>query len=111
LTESIDLNKTLIRHPETTFYAKVAGDSLTNAGICDLDLAIIDRSLECQNGDYVTAYVDGEFTLKQFKLDEANNCAWLIPANEKYDPIKITEDNQFLIWGVITSVIKRFRKF
>ena len=111
LTESIDLNKTLIRHPETTFYAKVAGDSLTNAGICDMDLAIIDRSLECQNGDYVAAYVDGEFTLKQFKLDEANNCAWLIPANEKYDPIQITEDNQFLIWGVITSVIKRFRKF
>jgi DNA polymerase V len=111
LTESIDLNKTLIRHPETTFYAKVAGDSLTNAGICDMDLAIIDRSLECQNGDYVAAYVDGEFTLKQFKLDEANNCAWLIPANEKYDPIKITEDNQFLIWGVITSVIKRFHKF
>jgi DNA polymerase V len=67
--------------------------------------------LECQNGDYVAAYVDGEFTLKQFKLDEANNCAWLIPANEKYDSIKVTEDNQFLIWGVITSVIKRFHKF
>ena len=111
LTESIDLNKVLIRHPETTFYAKVSGDSLTNAGICDMDLAIIDRSLECQNGDYVAAYVDGEFTLKQFKLDEANNCAWLIPANEKYDSIQITEDNQFLIWGVITAVIKRFRKF
>ena len=93
LTESIDLNKVLIRHPETTFYAKVSGDSLTNAGICDMDLAIIDRSLECQNGDYVAAYVDGEFTLKQFKLDDANNCAWLIPANEKYDPIQITEDN------------------
>lgn len=55
LTESIDLNKILIRHPETTFYAKVAGDSLTDAGICDMDIAIIDKSLECQNGDYVAA--------------------------------------------------------
>ena len=43
------------------------------------DIAIIDRSLECQNGDFVATYVDGEFTLKQFKLDETNNCAWLIP--------------------------------
>ena len=111
ITESIDLNKILIRHPETTFYAKVAGDSLTDAGISDMDLAIIDRALEAQNGDYVAAYVDGEYTLKQFRLDEANHCAWLIPANEKYNPILVTEENEFLIWGVVTSVIKRFRKF
>ena len=104
LTESIDLNKTLIRHTETTFYAKVSGDSLNDIGISDGDI-------EAQNGDYVAAFIDGEFTLKQFKLDEANNCAWLIPANKKYYPIKVTEDNDFMVWGVITSAIKRFHKF
>lgn len=111
LTESIDLNKTLIRHTETTFYAKVLGDSLSDIGISDGDLVIIDKSLEAQNGDYVAAFIDGEFTLKQFKLDEANRCAWLIPANKKYSPIKVTEDNDFMVWGVITSAIKRFHKF
>ena len=111
LTESIDLNKVLIRHSETTFYAKVSGDSLSDIGISDGDLVVIDRSLEVQNGDYVAAFIDGEFTLKQFKLDEANNCAWLIPANKKYHPIKVTEDNVFMVWGVITSAIKRFHKF
>ena len=111
LTESIDLNKTLVRHSETTFYAKVSGDSMKDVGIGDGDLVVIDKSLEAKSGDLVAAFLDGDFTLKQFKLDEANNCAWLIPANEKYDPIKVTEDNQFLIWGVITSVIKRFHKF
>ena len=111
LTESIDLNKTLIRHSETTFYAKVSGDSLMDAGISDGDLVIIDKSLEAKNGDYVAAFIDGEFTLKQFKLDEVNNCAWLIPANKKYQPIKVTEENDFLVWGVITSCIKRFHKF
>ncbi len=111
LTESIDLNKILIRHTETTFYAKVSCDSLSDIGISDGDLAVIDRSLEAQNGDYVAAFIDGEFTLKQFKLDEANKCAWLIPANKKYSPIKVTEDNDFMVWGVITSCIKLFHKF
>lgn len=111
LTESIDLNKTLIRHTETTFYAKVSGDSLNDIGISDGDIVIIDKSLETQNGDYVAAFIDGEFTLKQFKLDEANNCAWLVPANKKYNLIKVTEDNDFMVWGVITSAIKRFHKF
>ena len=111
LTESIDLNKTLIKHSETTFYAKVSGDSMKDVGISDGDLVVIDKSLEAQSGDYVAAYIDGEFTLKQFKMDEANHCAWLIPANPNYEPIKVTEDNDFLVWGVITSCIKQFHKF
>lgn len=79
--------------------------------INDGDLVVIDKSLEAKSGDYVAAFIDGEFTLKQFKLDEVNNCAWLIPANPKYEPIKVMEDNDFMVWGVITSCIKRFHKF
>lgn len=111
ITESIDLNKILIRNPETTFYAKVSGDSMSDMGISDGDLVIVDKALEALNGDLVAAFLDKEFTLKQFKLDKAKRCAWLIPANPKYEPIKVTEENEFLIWGVVTSCIKQFRKF
>lgn len=107
MTDSIDLNKELIRHKETTFLARVKGDSLTNADIFDEDLVIIDKSLEARDGDSVAAYVDGEFTLKQFKLDRANACEWLMPANDKYRPICVTADNDFLLWGVLTYAIHR----
>ena len=110
LTDSIDLNKELIRHKETTFLARVSGTSLTDAGICDGDLIVVDKSLEVKNGDFVVAYIDGEFTLKEFRLDETNQCAWLIPHNKDYAPIKVTEENDFMIWGVLTYTIKQLRK-
>lgn len=107
MTGSIDLNKELVRHEETTFYARVAGDSMKEAGIGNGDLVIIDKSLQAKDGDYVAAYVDGEFTLKQFKVDDANHCAWLLPANEAYHAIKITEENDFVVWGVVTYVVRK----
>ena len=110
LVGTIDLNRELIRHRETTFLARVSGNSLTDAGICDGDIIVIDKSLEAKNGDFVVAFVDGEFTLKEFRLDEKNNCAWLIPHNKDYEPIKVTEENQFLVWGVLTYTIKHLRK-
>ncbi|MBQ8760962.1 MAG: translesion error-prone DNA polymerase V autoproteolytic subunit [Bacteroidales bacterium] len=110
LTGTIDLNRELIRHRETTFLARVSGNSLNDAGICDGDIIVIDKSLEAKNGDFVVAFVDGEFTLKEFRFDEKNNCAWLIPHNKDYEPIKVTEENQFLVWGVLTYTIKHLRK-
>lgn len=110
LTGTIDLNRELIRHRETTFLARVSGNSLNDAGICDGDIIVIDKSLEARNGDFVVAFVDGEFTLKEFRLDEKNNCAWLIPHNKDYEPIKVTDENQFLVWGVLTYTIKHLRK-
>lgn len=109
LTCSIDLNKELVWHAETTFYAKVDGNSLKDAGISDGDLVVIDKSLDAHSGDYVAAFIDGDFTLKRFEVDDAHHCAWLIPANADYKPIRITEDNDFLVWGVITYCIKKFR--
>lgn len=107
LTESIDLNKELVPHRETTFYARVSGDSMRDAGICDGDLAVIDKSLDPKDGDFIAAFVDGEFTLKRFKVDAEYNCAWLIPANPNYQPIKITEADDFRVWGVVTYTIKQ----
>lgn len=109
LTCSIDLNKELIRHAESTFYARVDGHSLMDAGIDDGDLVVIDKGLDAQSGDYVAAFIDGDFTLKRFETDEANNCAWLMPANKAFNPIRITTDNNFMVWGVITYCIKKFK--
>ncbi len=110
LTESIDLNKELVRHRETTFYARVSGHSLTDAGICDGDLIVIDKSLEVRDGDFVVAYIDGDFTLKEFKQDPSGEFGWLIPHNKDYSPIKVSEANDFLIWGVLTYTIKKLRR-
>ena len=100
----IDLNKHLIKHPSSTFYGRVKGDSMKDAGIHDGDLLVIDKSLEPQNGKIAICYIDGEFTVKRIKL-EKDTC-WLMPENEKYKPIKVTADNEFLIWGIVTHVIK-----
>ena len=110
LTGSIDLNRELIRHKETTFLARVSGNSLHEAGICDGDIIVIDKALEAKNGDCVVAFIDGEFTLKEFRFDEKENCAWLIPHNKNYEPIKVTSENEFLVWGVLTYTIKQLRK-
>lgn len=104
-TERIDITRELIRHPETTFYARIEGDSMQDAGIFSGDLVVIDRSLMASDGDYVAAYIDGEFTVKEFRSDPSNACAWLIPHNDKYRKIKVDEANSFIVWGVITHTI------
>ncbi|MCX7876979.1 MAG: translesion error-prone DNA polymerase V autoproteolytic subunit [Melioribacteraceae bacterium] len=103
---SIDLNKHLIKHPSATFYGRVKGHSLKNAGIDDGDLLIIDRSLEPQSGKIAVCYIDGEFTAKRIKIKK--NEIWLMPENENYSPIKVDKDNDFLVWGIVTHVIKSF---
>ena len=107
MDESIDLNRELVRHPATTFYARAVGDSMKGCGIDDGDLLVIDKSIEPREGDIVVAFIDGDFTLKKVKLEPDGSCLWLMPANEDYPPIKVTEDNHFVVWGVLTYNIKR----
>lgn len=101
---SIDLNRHLIKNPSATFYGRVKGDSLKNAGISNGDLLIIDRSLEPTNGKIAVCYIDGEFTAKRIQISKKE--ILLIPENENYQPIRVTEENNFLIWGIVTHVIK-----
>ena len=103
---SIDLNKHLISHPSSTFYGRVKGQSMKDEGINDGDLLVIDKSLEPVNGKIAVCYIDGEFTVKKIKIEQ--DACWLMPANTAYKPIKVTEDNNFLIWGIVTFVIKSF---
>ena len=92
-SEAINLGKILVRDNETTFYARVEGNSMCEAGICDGDLVVIDKSIEASEGDIVAAFIDGEFTLKRFHVDTNEGCAWLMPANADFKPIKVKMSN------------------
>ena len=106
---TIDLNRVLVRHRETTFFARVDGDSMKDAGIGNGDIVVIDKSLDAKDGDFVAAFIDGEFVLRRIKIDKAKKCVWLLSADEKANPTKITYENDFSVWGVITYTIKKMR--
>ena len=105
---SIDLNQELVKHPSSTFYGRVKGDSMIDAGVHDGDVLIIDKSLEPKDGDMAVCFIDGEFTIKYIKIEE--KVIWLVPANKNFQPIRVTEDNNFLIWGIVTYCITRINK-
>lgn len=107
MTQAIDLNKELVRHPAATFYGRVVGDSMIDAGVEEGDILVIDKSLDAQDGDMAVCFVDGEFTLKYLKFKDQR--LFLVPANERYPEIEITEGMDFRMWGVVTYVIKKVR--
>jgi DNA polymerase V len=99
----LDLNDHLIKHPSSTFFVKAKGDSMTGVGIHDGDIMIVDRSVEAKNGKVVIAAIDGQLTVKRLSIRRGKS--WLVPENDKYQPIEIKEENDVLIWGVVTNVI------
>jgi DNA polymerase V len=105
---AIDLNKELIRNPSSTFYARVSGNSMRDEGLEDRDILVVDKSLEPQDGDTAVCFIDGEFTLKYIRLEKGQ--VWLVPANPDYPAIRITEENNFMIWGIVTYSIRNHRK-
>lgn len=104
LDPSIDLNKAVIKNKDATFFIRVNGVSMKDAGIDDGDLLVVDKSLSPQNDKIAVCYIDGEFTVKRLKVEK--NCVYLVPENKDYKPIKVTEDNDLIIWGIVTTVIK-----
>ena len=104
----IDLNTELISNPSSTFYARVKGTSMQDAGIMDGDILVIDKSLEPKEGDTAVCFIDGEFTLKYIKFE--SDAVYLLPANPKFEPIKVTEENNFCIWGIVTYSIKNHKR-
>ena len=108
--DSIDFNRDLIRHPEATFYGRVYGDSMIDAGISDGDIAVIDRSVEANDGDIIVAYINNEFTIKYLDLTHRNQgYIELRPANPAFHPIRISEDDNFKVWGVVVWTIKKWK--
>lgn len=105
---AIDLNKELIKHPTSTFYGRVVGDSMKDEGIEEGDILVIDKSLELMDDDLAVCFIDGDFTVKRVRLE--SDAAWLVPSNAKYLPIKVTKDNEFMVWGIVTYTIKKNRR-
>jgi DNA polymerase V len=103
--QRISLDKELIKNKEATFFARVSGQSMIGAGLDDSDLLVIDRSLEPRDNKIAVCFLDGEFTVKRLKVK--NDAIWLQPENPAYEPIKITKENDFVIWGIVTNVIKK----
>lgn len=101
---TIDLNKYVVRHPSSTFFGRIKGHSMKNSGIFDGDLIVIDKSIKPKSNQIAVCYIDGDFTIKRI-LIEKERCL-LIPANEDYEPIEITTDSDFLVWGIVTHVLK-----
>ncbi|MDD2985477.1 translesion error-prone DNA polymerase V autoproteolytic subunit [Flavobacterium sp.] len=101
----ISLDAVLVKNRDATFYAKAAGTSMIGAGIDDGDILVIDRSLEPQNNKVAVCFLDGEFTVKRIKV--AKDKVFLMPENKDFEPIVITDENQLIIWGIVTYVVKK----
>jgi DNA polymerase V len=101
----LDLNRHLIKHPSATFFVRVKGNSMRDAGINDGDILIVDKSLESVNNAVAVCIIESEFTVKRLK--KVKNELYLFPANSEYEPIKVTDYNNFKVWGIVTYVIHK----
>ncbi|MCQ2276570.1 MAG: translesion error-prone DNA polymerase V autoproteolytic subunit [Bacteroidales bacterium] len=102
---TLDLNRYVIKNPASTFYARIKGDSMEGADIHDGDIVVIDKSLEPSDGSIAVCFIDGEFTLKRIRIEQ--NRVWLQPANPNFPAIEVTEENHFVVWGIVTYIIKK----
>jgi DNA polymerase V len=103
LDRKLDLNELLIHHPSATFFVRVAGSSMTGVGIQAGDILVVDRSLEPADNKIIIAILNGELTVKRICRRHAK--LFLLPENPAFQPIEVTPDIQFEVWGVVTSVI------
>ena len=103
MAAELDLNQHLIKHPAATFLVRAAGDSMIGAGIHPNDILIVDRGIEAENGRIVIAAIDGSLTVK--RLSKSAKGTLLVPENENYEPMRIGEGSDVVIWGVVTFVI------
>lgn len=107
IEQRIDLNKLLVSHPGATYFIKVSGDSMIEAGINDGDMLVVDSSLKAEHGDIVVAALSGEFTVKQLMLRPYLH---LKPMNVNYSIIPVADADQFEIFGVVKHAIKTWYK-
>ena len=101
----LNIHDYIVKNKDATFCVKVEGTSMTKANIHSGDILIVDRSLEPEHHNIVLAVIDGEFTVKRLAVNDGN--LYLSPENDNFAPIKITEEMDFLVWGVITHIIHK----
>jgi DNA polymerase V len=100
----IDLNEELIKNPSATFFARVSGLSMQGAHIEENDILVIDKSIQPRDGCIAVCCLDGDFTLKRIRIKK--DSVWLVPENADFQPIVVTADNELIIWGIVTFIIK-----
>ena len=106
--EKLDLVKLLVRHSASTFFFRIDGVSMVDADMDEGDIIIVDKAVDPYNGCKAVCFIDGEYTVKRVEIGSSG--AVLLPCNEhntKYRPIPVGPDNDFVIWGVVTYVIKK----
>ena len=104
MERGIDLNEQLIRNKPATFFMKVSGSSMINAGIFDGDIVIVDKSVKPLNGKIVIAVIDGEMLIRRY--EKTMNRLRLIPETPKLSAIEVSEFMDFKIWGVVMYIIR-----
>ena len=107
IENTLDLNEFLISHPVATFFVKVEGYSMENAGIFPDDILIVDRAIEPVNNKIIIAVLDGELTVKRLKIE--NKRWFLVPENPQYETIEVTDEENFQVWGVVTFAIHKMK--
>ncbi len=103
----LDLNELLVEHPSATFYVRVTGDSMVNAGILPEDILAVDRALNAKNNDIVIAVINGELTVKRL-VKRRDGHIELHPDNDSYSIISFTDGSEFEVWGVVSGVIRKY---
>lgn len=107
IEEKLDLNHLMVEHPAATFFLRVEGYSMENANIYPEDILVVDRALTAQDGQIVVAILNGEFTVKRMKKDK--ECLFLLAESPDFQPIKVTPETDFQVWGVVTFIIHKAR--
>ena len=105
LEDVLDLNDLVIKNRASTFYARVNGSSMQDAGVDDGDILVVDKSLEYQPDALAVCCLDGDFTLKRIKKIDGQ--LYLVPANDEYLPIAVHEEAEFSVWGIVTYILKK----
>ena len=107
LEGELDLNELLIQHPAATFFVRLAGDSMVNAGLFDGDILVVDRAVTASHGHIVVAVIEGDMTVK--RLHSQSGRVELRPENPAYKPIVFGEGRELVIWGVVIGSVRQFK--
>ncbi len=105
IEKRLDLNELMVKRPAATFFVRAQGDSMIKAGIHSGDILVVDKSIEVSNNMIVIAVVDGELTVKRYRIIKDKH--FLVAENEKFKPIEIAQESDFRVWGVVTYVIHK----
>lgn len=106
MERGVDLNEQLIRNKPATFFFRMRGDAMKEAGIFDNDVLIVDRSLKLANGKIIVAVLNGELMVRRYHKNFTSS--FLIPENSRYKAINLGEFSDFMLWGVVVHSIHTF---